>query len=102
MECLRLDSFAFSGIETQEYLLDAFDNSRFYLDATYDIPDSLIEIFPLSSQTAEEDTPKEIYAVYVGDQAQISTDTVILYLHGNFGHMDYYWERTRAACEYGR
>ena len=35
----------------------------------------------------------KIYGLYIGDIATISTDTVLLYLHGQSHHMDHYFSR---------
>jgi pimeloyl-ACP methyl ester carboxylesterase len=40
-------------------------------------------------------------AIYVGDLASISTDTVILYCHGNKDHMDFYWPRQKLYAHAG-
>lgn len=82
-----------------EYQLDGYVgdyDSFFALDASYDIPDSLITVFTLPTSTE-----RAIYAVYIGDQSAISTDTVILYNHGNTGHLDLYWQRAKLLANIG-
>jgi fermentation-respiration switch protein FrsA (DUF1100 family) len=99
--CIRLDSLMFSpdtSIET--YQLDAFEGRQeIDLPEAYALPDSLIEVFTLESDL--EGDKAEIYAVYVGNQNLISTDTVILYLHGNAGHLDFYWNRIKLLANTG-
>lgn len=99
--CLRLDSLLFApdnSIET--YKLDDFEEQQeIDLPLSYNLPDSLIEVFTLESDV--DGDKAEIYAVYVGDQSLISTDTVILYLHGNAGHIDYYWNRIKLLANVG-
>jgi pimeloyl-ACP methyl ester carboxylesterase len=97
--CLRLDSMVFNPYETDEYELDDYTSdhySFFALDSNYDIPDSLITLFTLPTSTE-----RAIYAVYIGDQNRIATDTVILYNHGNTGHMDLYWQRAKLLANVG-
>lgn len=97
--CQKLDSMFFNPYKVTEYLLDDFVEdhySFFQLDSSYDIPDSLIDIFILPA--SEEN---DIYALYIGDQSKIATDTVILYSHGNTGSMDNYWQRTKLLANCG-
>lgn len=98
--CLRLDPMLFNPIDSiSEYELDGYVgdyDSFFALDESYDIPDSLITIFTLPTSTE-----RDIYAIYIGEPSQISTDTVILYNHGNYGHMDVYWQRIKLLANVG-
>jgi len=100
--CLRMDSFLFNPDATiTEYLLDDFDGeTEIQLDASYNLPDSTQHIFTLNSD-ADGDLAS-IYSVYVGDISRIATDTVILYLHGNAGHLDYYWPRIKLLANVGK
>lgn len=96
--CLRLDNNLFNPATTKitEYKLENYTGeSDFRLDVTYQIPDSLINIFQLPSQAADESSATSIYAVYIGDISRIATDTVIMYCHGNAEHMDFYWQRAK-------
>lgn len=89
----------FNPHEVTAYELEGYvgDYSSFFqLDSSYDIPDSLVTLFTLPTSTE-----RDIYAVYIGDQNKISTDTVILYNHGNFGHMDVYWQRIKLLANVG-
>jgi pimeloyl-ACP methyl ester carboxylesterase len=96
--CLRLDDNLFNPNETKitEYKLDNYTgDTDFSLDISYQIPDSLIHIFQLSSQAADESSATKIYAIYIGNINHIATDTVIMYCHGNAEHMDFYWQRAK-------
>ena len=100
--CLRLDDNLYDPLKLAEYKLDNYTGEvDFYLDSSYTIPDSLIHIFTLPSQAADESAPTIIYAVYIGDIAQIATDTVIMYCHGNRDHMDFYWPRAQLLANTG-
>ena len=95
--CLRLDDNLYNLTDKiTEYKLDNYTGEQdFILDNSYHIPDSMIHIFTLSSQTSNESTAKNIYAIYIGQISRIQTDTVIMYCHGNKWHMDFYWQRAK-------
>lgn len=86
--CLKLDDIAFVNESISEYQLDDFnDDIDFRLDSGYNVED----IHFITLKSGEFD----IAAIYVGDLNTISTDTVILYSHGQTLHMDYYWQRAK-------
>src|SRR5438128_1295656 len=88
--CLRLDDNLFNANENKidSYQLYNYKGEvDFTLDATYNIPANLVSLFTLSSKGTGEQNGTKIYAVYIGDTARISTDTVIVYCHGNKDHL---------------
>lgn len=90
--CLDLDPLLFNpNTDITEYKLDDFTGEQEIDVKSYDVADSLNTIFTIPVGKANE----KIYAVYVGNIDSITTDTVILYLHGNAGHIDYYWPRVK-------
>jgi alpha/beta superfamily hydrolase len=94
--CLNLDDNLYNKSQLTSYKLDNYSGDvDFKLDNTYSISDSLVHIFTLSSQVADESAATTIYAIYIGNIARIATDTVIMYCHGNKDHMDFYWERAK-------
>jgi len=97
----RLDDFLFNGDNTiTEYGLDDFEGpTTFDLPESYDIPDDLIYKFNYKIQSEGEEL--SIAAIYTGDLNTISTDTVILYCHGNRDHMDFYWPRQKVYSHLG-
>ena len=103
--CFRLDSNLFSpDNEITEYLHDDYpktDEWDLVLDASYDIPDSLVHDFTLESQADGETASTTIAVTYLGDISRIATDTVILYCHGNYAHMDVYWQRAKGFANLG-
>ena len=101
--CLRLDSNLFNlGEKIKEYKLDLYSGEQdFRLDQSYNIPDSLIHLFTLSSKLPDENEAKKIYAIYIGRIQDIATDTVIMYCHGNKWHMDFYWQRAKLLAHSG-
>ena len=98
--CLDLDPLFFNpNTDITEYKLDDFEGEQEIEVDAYKVTDSLNHNFIIDVGSANE----KIYAVYVGDLDSIATDTVILYLHGNAGHMDYYWPRTKLLANvYGQ
>jgi alpha/beta superfamily hydrolase len=100
--CLRLDSNLYNTSDKiSEYKWDNYTGIQdFKLDASYQIQDSMQAVFTLQSKTSDNQSVK-IYATYLGDMAQIATDTVILYCHGNKWHMDFYWQRAKLLAHVG-
>jgi pimeloyl-ACP methyl ester carboxylesterase len=97
----RLDNFLFNpDTSINEYLMDDYTGpGELTLGASYVIPDSLVHKFTFES--TDEGKTETIHAIYIGDLSKISTDTVILYCHGNAGHMDYYWARQKLIAHAG-
>lgn len=90
--CLDLDPLLFNpNTDIEEYKLDDFEGEQEIEVEAYQVADSLTTIFTVEVGERKEN----ICAVYIGDMDSITTDTVILYLHGNAGHIDYYWPRAK-------
>jgi pimeloyl-ACP methyl ester carboxylesterase len=106
--CARLDDAFYDPSAITEYKLRNYTGEvEIRLDERYNIPDSLIHLFPILSKGPDETTTTKIWAVYIGSLSRISTDTVIMYCHGKKDHMDFYWPRaellanTRGKNHYG-
>lgn len=99
--CLRLDSQLFNGKKLDEYKWDNYTGIKEIssLSDTFKIDGSNQKLFTLQS-TGKSGTAT-IYAVYLGNEANIATDTVILYCHGNADHMDRYWNRAKLLAYTG-
>jgi pimeloyl-ACP methyl ester carboxylesterase len=90
--CLDLDPLLFNpNTDITEYKLDNFTGEQEIDVDAYQVADSLNTIFTIEVGDKKE----KIYAVYIGNIDSIQTDTVFLYLHGNAGHMDFYWPRAK-------
>lgn len=88
----------FENIRLEQYLLDDFTGEvEIAIDSIYDISEDKIHQFTFKSGSQQDD----IYAIYIGDTNNISTDTIIMYCHGNYGHMDYYWTREKLLANIG-
>ncbi|MCO4807398.1 MAG: alpha/beta hydrolase [Flavobacteriales bacterium] len=99
--CLRLDSFLFNADPSIEsYGLDDYEGTvEIEVGPEYDIADSLIHLISMQSDPSGDN--KKIHAVYLGNVANIATDTVILYCHGNRDHLDFYWPRVKLLANVG-
>ncbi|GEO08358.1 alpha/beta hydrolase [Segetibacter aerophilus] len=96
--CARLDDNLFNANvhKIDHYQLNNYKGEvDFTLDANYSIPTNRVNLFTLQSKGADEASSTKIYAVYIGDTTRISSDTVIVYCHGNKDHMDFYWPRAQ-------
>jgi len=90
--CLDLDPLLFNpNTDITEYQLDDFTGKQEIDVDAYEVYDSLNTVFTLEVGEKKE----KMYAVYIGNIDSIQTDTVFLYLHGNAGHMDFYWPRAK-------
>jgi len=102
MSCLRLDDNLFNpDKEINSYQLNDFKGEREISDlpSSYVVDKNLTSIFTLESN--DNGDKARIYAIYVGDKNRISTDTVILYCHGNKANMDVYWNRVKLLANVG-
>jgi len=97
----RLDSFLFNNDNSiTQYYLDDFDGDlSLDLPNGYGIPESQIHQFKFTID--DEGETLDVSAIYIGDIATLSTDTVILYCHGNKDHMDHYWPRQKLLSYVG-
>lgn len=102
--CIKLDSFLYNNNSNPitEYLLQDYPGPvDFVLPDSMKLSQDMIHLFQLESDNQGD--KKNIWAVYLGDMANISTDTVILYCHGNKDHMDFYYPRAQLlACAGGK
>lgn len=97
----RLDDFLFNNDDSiTSYKLDNYDDEvSVDIPSQYYVPDYMIDQFTFDIES--EGKNLNIAAIYTGDVNTISTDTVILYCHGNKDHMDYYWPRQKLYTHLG-
>lgn len=62
------------------------------------VDEALIHQFTLESNL--DGNTANIACVYLGDTSKITTDTVFLYMHGNSGHMNHYWQNIADIANY--
>lgn len=96
----RLDAFLFNQSALSSYSLDAYSGEKcLNLGGLYTVPDSMIHRVSWAIQ--EEGKEVTVYGIYVGNLAEIATDTVLLFCHGNKDHMDFYWPRQKLFSHLG-
>ncbi len=100
--CLKMDDLPFLGEKITEYKFEDYEGDQeIDLPSSYRIPDSNINLISLTSKLPNENSGETIYAVYIGNMNTISTDTVIVYCHGQSKHMDAYWNRAKLLANTG-
>jgi pimeloyl-ACP methyl ester carboxylesterase len=97
----RLDDFLFNNDNSiTEYLLDDYTGeTTLDVGSAYHVEDSMIHFiqFPIN----DNGTVLNISAIYVGNIAEIASDTVIMYCHGTAKHNDFYWPRQKLYASLG-
>jgi len=96
--CLNLDTQLYNNRRTESYKLDDGEN-EIEIPSQYKINDSNITMLTFVSN--DNGDIKKIYGFYIGDIQKISSDTVILYCHGNKYDLDYYWTRAELLANIG-
>ncbi|MCX6181691.1 MAG: alpha/beta fold hydrolase [Bacteroidetes bacterium] len=100
--CLRLDSNLNNNSKLTSYRWDDYPGYvDFTLTTNYKIPLMHMHEFDLYSKDTVDNKTYTIKALYVGDFTKLTTDTVILYCHGNRDHMDFYWPRAKLLANVG-
>lgn len=89
----NLDGLAFPSQRLDEYAFENYDAGDRAVPDEYAITAENRTLVSMTSTDATTGDTYTIYGVYIGDMATISTDTVIMYCHGQSLHMDAYWPR---------
>jgi len=76
-------------LQTGESTVDYSFPSNYNNDPQYRTDADASDLFQISSVDSEGEFP--IWALYLGDQSTIATDTILLYCHGNAASMNDYW-----------
>lgn len=102
--CQRLDDQFFNPTPIEgEYQLENYTgDTEIKLDSNYRIAENFIDntvVFP--SRTNYETSDQYIRGVYIKGANGFAKDTVILYLHGNKGNVDFYWNRAKLLAHVG-
>ncbi len=103
ISCAKLDPLVFRGEKIDGYLLEDYEGETDMDDipVIYNISEQFISLFTLASKLSSESEATEIQALYIGDLATITSDTIIVYCHGQSLHMDAYWPRTKLLANIG-
>lgn len=95
-----LDSLAFPGTKLEAYEFENYSGE-------VEIPQAMLAdvanytLVEMNSVDQAAGDVYKIYGLYIGDIATISTDTVLLYLHGQSLHMDNYFSRASLLANVG-
>ncbi len=96
-----LNNLAFPSEELEVYTFEAYEDQEIEIPSQYAIDPSNRTLITMQSHSEETGEDYTIYGVYIGDMNTISTDTVILYLHGQSKHMDNYYSRASLLANVG-
>lgn len=97
---VTLDGLAFPSESLDAY---SFENAQ----GEIEVHDSLLAtsdnytLLSFNSIDSESGESYKIYGVFIGDTATISTDTLIVYFHGQSKHMDHYFSRASLLANLG-
>lgn len=97
---VNLDGLAFPSEKLDAY---SFENAQ----GEIDIHDSLLAtsdhytLLSFNSVDSETGESFKIYGVFIGDTNTISTDTLVVYFHGQSKHMDHYFSRASLLANLG-
>ena len=95
-----LDGLAFPGTKLEAYEFENYSGE-------VEIPQAMLAdasnytLVEMNSTDQATGEVYKIYGLYIGDTATISSDTVLLYLHGQSLHMDNYFSRASLLANVG-
>jgi len=88
-----LDQLAFPSEKLESYQFEAYDAGNQDVPDEYSVEPTMRTLVTMQSKDSSTGKNYTIYGVYIGDTATISSDTIILYCHGQSLHMDIYYPR---------
>lgn len=97
---VRLDGLAFPSEKLDSYSFENYDGEIAIPDAMMADAANYTQL-TFTSHSSEKDENYTIYGVFIGDLATISTDTLIVYFHGQSKHMDHYFSRASLLANCG-
>lgn len=98
---MTLDGLAFPSEKTENYQYEGFVGGEIDIPSQYNFTSADRTQIEFMSTDEETGVQYKLYGVYIGDMNTIASDTVILYLHGQSKHMDYYWSRAALLANVG-
>lgn len=96
-----LDQLAFPSEKLENYQFENYADADQNILNTYTISQSMRTLITMNSHDKNTGVNYTIYGVYIGDTNKISTDTIILYCHGQSLHMDLYYPRASLLAYIG-
>ena len=98
---VNLDGLAFPSESLTQYEFDEYADPEIEIADSLKINPSNYHLITLNSFSEETSETYKIYGVYIGDTNTISTDSIILYMHGQALHNDFYWTRASLLANTG-
>ncbi|MFZ9027994.1 MAG: alpha/beta hydrolase [Crocinitomicaceae bacterium] len=97
---VNLDGLAFPSEKLESYAFENAEGEVIVHDSILATSDNytLLTFNSVDANTGEE---FQIYGVFIGDTATITTDTLIVYFHGQSKHMDHYFGRASLLAHVG-
>ncbi len=97
---VNLDGLAFPSEKLESYAFENAEGEVIVNDSILATSDNytLLTFNSVDASTGEE---FQIYGVFIGDTATITTDTLIVYFHGQSKHMDHYFSRASLLANVG-
>jgi alpha/beta superfamily hydrolase len=99
---VNLDGLAFPSEELHHYEYDGYSDPEIVIPDAYKIDAANHHLIELNSYSSETGETYKIYGEYIGDTSTISTDSVIMYFHGQSRHNDFYWTRESLLANIGQ
>ena len=96
-----LDQLAFPLESLDSYQFENFDAGSQSVPDKFAVDPSMRTLVTLTSKDNSTGVDYTIYGVYIGDTTTISSDTIILYCHGQSLHMDVYYPRASVLAHIG-
>lgn len=96
----RLDALAFPSEKLDSYQFELYQGEIEIPQEMMAEPDHYTLLSFLSYDVSNE-MSHTIYGVFIGDMTTISTDTLIVYFHGQSKHMDQYFSRASLLANCG-
>ena len=97
---INLDGLAFPSEKLDSYAFENAEGEVIIHDSLLATSDSY-SLMTFNSIDANTGQSYRIYGVFIGDTTTITTDTLLVYFHGQSKHMDHYFSRASLLANVG-
>jgi len=97
---INLDGLAFPSEKLDSYAFENAEGEVIIHDSLLATSDSY-SLMTFNSIDANTGRSYRIYGVFIGDTTTITTDTLLVYFHGQSKHMDHYFSRASLLANVG-
>ena len=97
---INLDGLAFPSEKLDSYAFENAEGEVIIHDSLLAMSDSY-SLMTFNSIDANTGQSYRIYGVFIGDTTTITTDTLLVYFHGQSKHMDHYFSRASLLANVG-